>query len=161
VTAGSPYVAVIGPGRADGELLETAEAVGRELARRGATVVCGGRGGAMEAACRGAAEAGGTTVGILPGDDRSEANRWVSVAIPTGLGELRNALVVRAGDAVVAVGGEFGTLSEIGFALKLGRPVVGLRTWELARRGEPVTDAIVVVSDPADAAARAVELAGR
>jgi uncharacterized protein (TIGR00725 family) len=83
------------------------------------------------------------------------------VAIPTGLGELRNALVVRAGDAVVAVGGEFGTLSEIGFALKLGRPVVGLRTWELARRGEPVTDAIVVVSDPADAAARAVELAGR
>ena len=160
MTAGSPYVAVIGPGQADGEVLEAAEAVGRELARRGATVVCGGRGGAMEAACRGAREAGGTTVGILPGDSRSEANPWVSVAIATGLGELRNGLVVRAGDAVVAVGGEFGTLSEIGFALKLGRPVVGLTTWELARRGEPVTDAIVVASDPVEAAARAVDLAG-
>jgi uncharacterized protein (TIGR00725 family) len=160
VTAGSPYVAVIGPGRAPDDLLDAAEAVGRELAERGAVVVCGGRGGAMEAACRGAREAGGTTVGILPGDSRSDANPWVSVAIPTGLGELRNGLVVRAGDAVVAVGGEFGTLSEIGFALKLGRPVVGLTTWELARRGEPVTDAIVLASDPADAAARAVELAG-
>jgi uncharacterized protein (TIGR00725 family) len=159
VTAGSPYVAVIGPGEADPEVLGAAEAVGRELARRGATVVCGGRGGAMEAACRGAREEGGTTIGILPGADRSEANPWVSVAIATGLGELRNGLVVRAGDAVVAVGGEFGTLSEIGFALKLGRPVVGLSTWELARRGEPVTGAIVVASDPADAAARAVELA--
>ena len=155
-----PYVSVIGPGSADAEVVAAAEAVGRELARRGAVVVCGGLGGAMEAACRGARAEGGTTIGILPGTDRADANQWVSVAIPTGMGELRNGLVVRAGDAVVAVGGEFGTLSEIGFALKLGRPVVGLTTWELARRGEPVTDAIVVADDPAAAAAQAVELAG-
>ena len=153
------YVSVIGPGRAPSEVVEAAETVGRELARRGAVVVCGGLGGAMEAACRGAREEGGTTIGILPGADRRDANPWVSIAIPTGLGELRNGLVVRAGDAVVAVGGEFGTLSEIGFALKLGRPVVGLTTWALARRGKPVTDAIVVADDPVAAAARAVELA--
>jgi uncharacterized protein (TIGR00725 family) len=155
----APYVAVIGAGRAEAELLEAAAAVGRELARRGAVVVCGGLGGVMEAACRGARAEGGTTVGLLPGPDRSAANAWVSIAIPTGLGELRNGLVVRAGDAVIAVGGEFGTLSEIGFALKIGRPVVGLGTWELARAGRPVTDAIIVASDPADAAARALELA--
>jgi uncharacterized protein (TIGR00725 family) len=152
-------VAVIGPGQAPPDVLDAAEAVGRELARRGAAVVCGGLGGAMEAACRGARAAGGLTIGILPGDDRAAANPWVSVAIPTGLGELRNGLVVRAGDAVVAVAGEFGTLSEIGLALKIGRPVVGLRTWELARGGRPVTDAIVVAADPADAAARAIALA--
>ena len=159
MTAGSPYVAVIGPGRADDQVLAAAEAVGRELARRGAAMVCGGLGGAMEAACRGARAEGGLTIGILPGADRSQANPFVSVAIPTGLGELRNGLVVRAGDAVIAVGGEFGTLSEIGFALKLGRPVVGLTTWELARGGQPVTDAIVVADDPGAAAARALELA--
>jgi uncharacterized protein (TIGR00725 family) len=154
------YVAVIGSGRADDELLAAAESVGRELALRDAVVVCGGLGGVMEAACRGARSEGGTTVGILPGISRADANEWVSVAIPTGLGELRNGLVVRAADAVVAVGGEFGTLSEIGFALKIGRPVVGLRTWELARAGEPVTEAIAVAADPADAAARALSLAG-
>jgi uncharacterized protein (TIGR00725 family) len=159
-TPSGPYVSVIGPGAADEELLAAAEAVGRELARRGAVVVCGGLGGAMEAACRGARAEGGTTIGILPGTDRAAANPWVSVAIPTGMGELRNGLVVRAGDAVIAVGGEFGTLSEIGFALKLGRPVVGLTTWELARRGERVTDAIVVAEDPETAVARALELAG-
>ncbi|MDQ6914673.1 MAG: TIGR00725 family protein [Actinomycetota bacterium] len=153
------YVAVIGSGQADGDLLEAAESVGGELARRDAVVVCGGLGGVMEAACRGARSQGGTTVGILPGTDRSDANAWVSIAIPTGLGELRNGLVVRAADAVIAVGGEFGTLSEIGFALKIGRPVVGLRTWELARGGEAVTDAIVVASDPVEAATRALELA--
>jgi uncharacterized protein (TIGR00725 family) len=155
------YVAVIGSGRADDDaLLAAAEAVGRALAAGGAVVVCGGLGGVMEAACRGARSAGGTTVGLLPGIDRADANPWLSVAIPTGLGELRNGLVVRAADAVVAIGGEFGTLSEIGFALKIGRPVVGLATWELARAGEPVTDAIELASDPADAAARALSLAG-
>jgi uncharacterized protein (TIGR00725 family) len=156
----SIHVSVIGPGRADAAEQAAAESVGRELARRGAVVVCGGLGGAMEAACRGAQAEGGTTVGILPGPDRRGANPYLTFSIPTGMGELRNGLVVRAGDAVVAVGGEFGTLSEIGFALKLGRPVVGLRTWELARAGKPVTDAIIVAADPADAAARAVELAG-
>ena len=116
---------------------------------RGAVVVCGGRGGAMEAVCRGAASQGGTTIGILPGPDRAEANQWVSVAIPTGLGELRNGLLVRAGDAVIAVAGGYGTLSEIGFALRIGRPVIGLGTWELGR-------GIVVARDAEDAVERAL-----
>jgi uncharacterized protein (TIGR00725 family) len=114
----------------------------------------------MEAASRGAKAEGGTTIGILPTGERADANPWVDVAIPTGLGEARNALVVRAADAVVAVAGEFGTLSEIALALKLGKPVVGLDTWELGRAGRPV-DAIVVATDPADAAAQAVDLARR
>jgi uncharacterized protein (TIGR00725 family) len=95
----------------------------------------------MEAACRGAKEAGGTTLGILPGADRSAANQWVDVAVPTGLGEARNALVVRAADALVAVGGEFGTLSEIALALKAGKPVVGLGTWSLDRAPDPISRA--------------------
>jgi len=94
-------------------------------------LVCGGLGGVMEAACRGARDAGGRTVGILPGADRSAANRFVDVAIPTGLGEARNALVVRSADALVAVGGGYGTLSEIALALKAGKPVVGLDSWDI------------------------------
>jgi len=108
-----------------------AEEVGRGLASRGCIVVCGGLGGVMAAACRGAKEAGGTTVGILPGGDRGAANRWIDVALPSGLGEARNALVVRAADALVAVGGGFGTLSEIALALKAGKRVVGLDTWKV------------------------------
>jgi uncharacterized protein (TIGR00725 family) len=105
--------------------------VGRELGSRGAVLVCGGLGGVMEAACSGAKEAGGTTIGILPGSDRSAANEHVDFAIPTGLGEARNALVVRAADALVAVGGGYGTLSEIAFALKAGKRVVGLGSWDI------------------------------
>ena len=155
---GRPYIAVIGAGRADPPQIDEAEAAGRALAEAGAVVVSGGLGGVMEAACRGARAAGGTTLGLLPGSDRSTANEWVSVAVPTGLGEARNALVVRAADAVIAVAGEYGTLSEIALALKLGRPVVGLGTWELARDGEPV-GAIVVAATAAEAAERAVDLA--
>jgi uncharacterized protein (TIGR00725 family) len=125
-------VAVCGSGGAAPAELEAAEAVGRELAGRGAVVVCGGLGGAMEAACRGAKAAGGTTVALLPGLDRRDANRYVDVAIPTGLGEARNALVVRAADSLIAVGGGYGTLSEIGLALRTGKRVVGLDTWEIA-----------------------------
>jgi uncharacterized protein (TIGR00725 family) len=154
------YVSVVGAGEAAADVLADAEVVGQELARAGAIVVCGGRGGVMEAACRGAAAEGGVTVGLLPDADRAHANPFVSVAVPTGMGELRNGLVARAGDAVIAIGGEFGTLSEIGFALKLGRPVVGLGTWELARGGKPV-DAIEVASTPEDAVARALALARR
>jgi uncharacterized protein (TIGR00725 family) len=121
-------VAVIGPG--DEPTVAAAE-VGRLLAERGAVLVCGGRGGAMEAACRGAKEADGLTVGILPGSDRSEANPFVDVVLPTGLGEARNALVVGAADAVIAIGGGYGTLSEIALALKAGKRVIGLGTWEI------------------------------
>lgn len=148
------YVAVAGPGRCDPDAATVAEEVGRELASRGAVLVCGGLGGVMEAACRGAKQAGGTTLGILPGSDRGAANRWVDVAVATGLGEARNTLVVRAADALVAVGGEFGTLSEIAFALKTGVRVVGLGTWELAKDGAPVE-----AFPRAGSAAEAVELA--
>jgi uncharacterized protein (TIGR00725 family) len=124
-------VAVIGPGRASAAEVAAAEEVGARLVDLGATVVTGGLGGVMEAACRGAKSRRGLTIGLLPGLDRTEANGWVDVAIATGLGEIRNALIVRTSDALVAIGGGPGTLSEIGFALKLGRPVVGLGTFEV------------------------------
>jgi uncharacterized protein (TIGR00725 family) len=143
------YVAVCGPGQATDAEAARAEAVGRGLAERGAVVICGGLGGVMEAACRGARDAGGTTVGLLPGDDRGTANPYVSVALPTGLGELRNGLIVRAADAVIAIGGAFGTLSEVALALKTGTPVVGLDTWEV---GEPIQRA----ATPEDAVERAL-----
>jgi uncharacterized protein (TIGR00725 family) len=127
----TPYVAVVGPGDASPDELAKAEEVGAGLAAAGAVVVTGGLGGVMEAACRGARSRRGHTVGILPGEDRDAANGWVEIAIATGLGELRNGLIVRAADAVVAVGGGHGTLSEVALALKLGRPVVGLGTWEV------------------------------
>ncbi len=132
------YVAVVGSGSCSAQEAAAAEQIGSLLARAGAVVVCGGLSGVMEAACRGARREGGLTVGILPGSDRSAANPHVAVAIATGLGELRNGLVVRAADAVVAVGGETGTLSEIGFALKLGKRVVGLATWELSKKPDPI-----------------------
>jgi uncharacterized protein (TIGR00725 family) len=127
----TPYVAVVGPGDASSQELHAAEEVGAGLAAAGAVVVTGGLGGVMEAACRGARSRDGTTLGILPGEDREAANGWVQVAVATGLGELRNGLVVRAADALVAVGGGHGTLSEVALALKLGRPVVGLGTWDV------------------------------
>jgi uncharacterized protein (TIGR00725 family) len=114
------------------------------LAQRGAVVVTGGLGGVMEAASRGARQAGGTTVGILPGSARTTANAWVEVAIPTGLGEARNALVVRAADALIAIGGEYGTLSEIAFGLKAGKPVIGLGSWAIDGV-QPATDAPAAV----------------
>ncbi len=125
------FIAVIGSARCDAQTASLAEAVGRQIARRGAGLVCGGRGGVMEAACRGAKAAGGLTVGILPGADRNEANPYVDVPIVTGLGEARNTLVVRSAAVVVAVSGGYGTLSEIALALKMGRPVVGLNTWPI------------------------------
>jgi uncharacterized protein (TIGR00725 family) len=151
-----PYVAVCGPGTASGEEEEWAEEVGRRLAEAGAVVVCGGLGGVMDAAARGAAGAGGTVLGILPGEDRLGASEHLTVAIPTGMGEARNALIARAADAVIAIGGEWGTLSEIALARKMGKPVVGLRTWELGRR----TEGIVTADSPEEAVRRALELAG-
>ena len=127
----TPYVAVVGPGEASPDELHTAEEVGAGLAAAGVVVVTGGLGGVMEAASRGARSRRGRTLGILPGDDRDAANGWVEIAVPTGMGELRNGLVVRAADAVVAIGGGHGTLSEVALALKLGRPVVGLGTWQV------------------------------
>lgn len=153
-------VAVVGSGDCGPDDARLAEEVGRRLAEAGALVITGGLGGVMAAASRGAQAAGGTTVGLLPGETRAGANDWLTVAIPTGLGEGRNLVVVRAADALVAVGGEYGTLSEIALALKVGRPVVGLGTWELRRHGETRADpGIRRAGDPAGAAALAVELA--
>ena len=146
-----PYVAVIGPSVATDEESARAEEVGRLLATEGAVVVCGGLGGVMEAVARGAARAGGTVVGILPGAHREEANEHVTVAVATGMGEMRNALVVRTADAVIAVGGAYGTLSEIALALRTGVPVVGIGTWEL--------DDVIDAPDAAAAVALATELA--
>ncbi len=145
---------MVGPGSARSEELALAEEAGAEVAAAGCGLVCGGLGGVMEAACRGARSRGGLTLGLLPGLDREAANGWVTVAVPTGLGEARNALVVRAADAVVAIGGGWGTLSEIALALKTGVPVVGVGTWEVARDGAPVPG-IVAAAD----AREAVELA--
>ena len=124
-------VSVIGGGTAGRDDAGVAERVGRLLAERGHTLVCGGRGGVMEAACRGASEADGRTIGILPGTDAREANPYVDVPIVTGIGEMRNVLVVRNGEAAIAIGGRYGTLSEMGFALKIGRPVAGLGTHDV------------------------------
>jgi uncharacterized protein (TIGR00725 family) len=157
--AREPYIAVVGPSAGTPAELALGEAVGRKIADVGAVLVCGGMGGVMEAAAGGCAEAGGRSVGILPTDDRLDANPYVTVAVATGMGEGRNAIVVRTADAVIAVHGEYGTLSEIALALKMGKPVVGLGTWELAKGGEPV-DAIVRVSDPGEAVATALQLAG-
>ncbi len=127
------HIGVLGSGVSDPGRDAVAETIGSAIGRAGALLVCGGLGGVMAAACRGAVRSGGVTLGLLPGDDRSEANEWVSIAVPTGLGEARNVLVVRAADVVVAIGGEYGTLSEVAFALKSGRPVVGVETWALRR----------------------------
>ncbi len=153
-------VAVVGTGEAapGSELDALAEAVGRAVAAAGAVLVCGGLGGVMAAACRGAVDAGGRTVGLLPGGDREAANPWVQIPLATGLGEGRNLLVVRAADAVVAVGGGYGTLSEIALARKLGRPVVGLRTWSASLPGDDV-ELVRGASDPVAAVALALALA--
>jgi uncharacterized protein (TIGR00725 family) len=122
-------IAVIGAGEAPLEVCAMANEVGRGIAERGAVLICGGRTGVMEAAAAGAREAGGHTIGILPGYDRSSANPYIEFAIATGMGQARNAIVVASAAAVIALAGEGGTLSEIGLALKLGRPVVALEAW--------------------------------
>jgi uncharacterized protein (TIGR00725 family) len=154
------HVAVIGGGHADQHDCDVAAKVGRALADAGAVVVCGGLGGVMEAACRGARDGEGTSIGILPGPDRRAANPYVDIAVPTAMGEGRNVLVVRAADAVIAVGGEFGTLSEVALALQAGLPVIGLGTWELAKAGQPV-DAVVRAASAEEAVDLALTAARR
>jgi uncharacterized protein (TIGR00725 family) len=144
---------VVGSGTASGELYEKAREVGRLVAQRGGTVVCGGLSGVMEAAARGAAEAGGMAIGILPDEDRTRANEHLSYSLATGMGHARNLAVVCSGDVVLAVGGEYGTLSEIGLARKVGRPVVALESWDL---GEHVG----VASSPQEAVEAAFGLLG-
>jgi uncharacterized protein (TIGR00725 family) len=153
VGGAGPYVAVVGPGTPTGATYGQAREVGRLVAERGGIVVCGGLGGVMEAAARGATENGGTAIGILPDEDRGRANGYLSLSVVTGIGQARNLAVVCSGDVVVAVGGGYGTLSEVGLALKVGRPVVALGGWELG-------DHVVVAGSPAGAVEAAFGLLG-
>src|SRR5512132_338352 len=146
-------ISVIGASQGEDEILRDAEEVGRRLAEAGAVLVCGGRTGVMEAASKGAAEAGGTVVGILPTLSREDANPHVTVAVATGIGEARNLAVVASGQAVIAVGGEWGTLSEIAYARKLGRPVVAIQSWALGNRAG--TDLGIVEAETAEEAVSA------
>ncbi|HZF59743.1 MAG TPA: TIGR00725 family protein [Rubrobacter sp.] len=147
------YVAVVGSGTATGELYGLAREVGRLVAERGAVVVCGGLSGVMEAAARGATEVGGTAIGILPDENRGWANAYLSYSVATGAGQARNLAMVCSGDVVIAVGGEYGTLSEMGLALKIGRLVVALESWDLGEH--------VAVADSAEeAVAAAFDLPG-
>lgn len=153
-------ISVIGGERCPPEILAAAETVGRELAKRGATVVCGGRGGVMEAACRGARSEGGHTIGIMPGKNAEESppNVYVEFPIYTGMGYARNVMVVLSGEAVIAISGSYGTLSEISYCLINEIPVVGIDTWEFAYKGHQ-SERIARVSDPVQAAEMAVSLA--
>ena len=144
------FVSVIGASRATAADLAVAEEVGRELAKADAAVVCGGLGGVMEAVCKGAAEAGGLTIGILPGEHRETANTYVHIPIVTGMGYTRNSIVAKCGQAAIAIGGSYGTLSEIAYARLAGIPIIGIDTWELSRRGEDV-DFIIRATDAKEA----------
>jgi uncharacterized protein (TIGR00725 family) len=150
---GSVYVAVVGSGTARGELYEQAREVGRLVAERGAVVVCGGLSGVMEAAARGATEVGGTVIGILPDEDRRRQNEYLTYSVATGAGQARNLAVVCSADVVIAVGGEYGTLSEIGLARKVGRPVVVLEGWDLGEH-------VIARSSPREAVEAAFGAAG-
>jgi uncharacterized protein (TIGR00725 family) len=150
-------IAVIGAGEASAEEARLAEEVGRELARQGAILVCGGLGGVMEAACRGASLEGGITVGILPGDSPKTANPYVQIPIVTGMGYARNIAVVKTARAVIAVGGSYGTLSEIAHALQNGIPVIGLNTWSLSRDGKQ-DSSIILAENPTEAVNKALNL---
>jgi uncharacterized protein (TIGR00725 family) len=151
-------IAVIGENDPTPEIAALAEAVGGEIASAGAVLVCGGLGGVMEAACRGAHRQGGVTIGILPGMRPGDANPYITYPIPTGLGHARNILVARSAQAVIAIGGKYGTLSEIAFAKIEGVAVIGLHTWELRRAGFG-DDGILRATDPKEAVTLALDAA--
>jgi len=149
------FIAVIGGSECSPREAKLAEEVGRELARQGVILVCGGLGGIMEAACKGASSEGGVTIGILPGGSRQAANPYVQIPIVTGLGEARNVVVVKSAQAIIAIGGGYGTLSEIGHALRNGIPVIGLNTWSLSRNDQS-DNSIILAQDPVEAVKKAV-----
>lgn len=152
-------ISVIGSSSCSVKEYNTAEEVGREIAGRKAVLICGGLGGVMEAAAKGAKEAGGITIGILPGTDKNSANPYIDIPIVTGIGEARNIIVVLSGDAVIAVGGELGTLSEVAFALKNRKPMIGIRTWGLDKNYCPQAN-IIAVSNAEQAVEKAFSLIG-
>ncbi len=151
------FIAVIGGSEVSPQIAELAEEVGREIARQGAVLVCGGLGGVMEAACRGASNEGGLTIGILPGDTRQTANPYVQIPIVTGIGYARNVAVVKSAQAVIAIDGSYGTLTEIGHALQSGIPVIGLDTWSLSIDGRADNN-IIRAKNPREAVDKAMAL---
>ena len=151
------FIGVIGGSAVPKSVYRLAEEVGREIAISGAVLICGGMQGVMEAACKGASEAGGLTIGILPGDGRKQANRYVQIPIVTGIGYARNVAVVRSSQAVIAIDGSYGTLTEIGYALQAGMPVIGLGTWSLSIGGKAEKN-IIPAKNAKDAVAKAMEL---
>lgn len=152
------FIAVIGGGQPSRREAQLAEEVGRELAKQGVILVCGGLGGVMESACKGAQSEGGVTIGILPGESRQAANPYVQIPIVTGIGHARNLAVVKSAQAVIAIGGSYGTLSEIGHALHSGIPVIGLNTWSLSRNGQQ-DNSIIPAQNPTEAVNKALNLA--
>ena len=148
---------MIGASKCGKDIYKLAYDVGREIAKRKAILICGGLGGVMDASAKGAKEAGGMTVGILPGNTRIGASKYLNVSLPTGMGEARNVLVVKAADVVIAIGGEYGTLSEIAHALKMNKPVIGLKTWDIGKDDFGVSR-IIKVDDPISAVEKAYKL---
>jgi uncharacterized protein (TIGR00725 family) len=147
-----PFIAVIGASKCSGKMKDQAEQVGIAIAAEKGVLVCGGLGGVMEAAAKGARSQKGLTVGILPGDKKSDANNYIDIAIPTGIGEARNVVIIKTADAVVALPGKFGTLSEMAFCMKMGKPIVSLSAWN-------ISDKIERFEDPVEAVHRVLELA--
>ena len=153
-------IAVIGSSEANEELVGLATEVGYELAQNGVIIVCGGLGGVMKAACKGAKQAGGMTIGILPGNDPESANEFVDIPICTGMGYARNVIVVKTGLSVIAVGGAYGTLSEIGHALGDNIPVIGLRTWDF-NQDNLDNELFTVAITPSEAVKLAIKVADK
>ncbi len=151
------YIAVIGGSSCSAAEKKIAFEVGSEIARNGAVLVCGGGSGVMEAAAEGATSAGGTAIGVLPGEWTREGNRYLSFAIATGLGEARNAIITRTADAVIAVGGEYGTLSEIALALKMGKPTIGINSWTL-QPPHQLKSGLIHAGSPVEAVEKALSL---
>jgi len=147
-----PIIAVVGAGKCSKKLKDMAAEIGKYVAEQGGIIVCGGLDGVMEGAARGAKEAGGTTIGILPTMDKNDANEFIDYVIPTGFGEARNIIVVRTADAVIALPGKYGTLSEMAFALQAKKPLISVSAWKL---GEDMLQ----IDDPIEAAKMAMKLA--
>jgi uncharacterized protein (TIGR00725 family) len=151
------FIGVIGGSDVSPQIAKLAEEVGHEIARQGAVLVCGGMGGVMEAACKGASSEGGLTIGIIPGDSRESANEYVKIPIVTGIGYARNVAVVKSSQAIIAIDGSYGTLTELGYALQSGIPVIGLKTWSMSIDGREEKN-IVPAKNPREAVEKAIAL---
>jgi uncharacterized protein (TIGR00725 family) len=151
------FIGVIGGSDVSPQIAKLAEEVGREIAQQGAALVCGGMGGVMEAACKGASTEGGLTIGIVPGDSRETANKYVKIPIVTGIGYARNVAVVKSSQAIIAIDGSYGTLTELGYALQSGIPVIGLKTWSMSINGREEKN-IVPAKNPKEAVEKAIAM---